>query len=56
MNIISSELLGGAFVLQPRISKTLEEQQERTRKKSEVMTPVWLCNKMNKVGRKDVTK
>lgn len=36
-----------AFALRPRISKTLEEQQERTRKKAEVMTPVWLCNKMN---------
>lgn len=33
--------------LQPRISKTLAEQQERTRKKAEVMTPVWICNKMN---------
>jgi len=51
---------GNAFVLQPRISKTLEEQQERTRKKAEVMTPVWLCNKMNNYadeqwfGRKNV--
>ena len=49
-----------AFVLRPRISKSLEEQQERTRKKAEVMTPVWLCNKMNNYadeqwfGRKDV--
>lgn len=49
-----------AFKLQPRISKTLEEQQERTRKKAEVMTPVWLCNKMNNFvdeewfGRKNV--
>lgn len=49
-----------SFVLRPRISKTLEEQQARTRKKAEVMTPVWLCNKMNNMvdeqwfGRKDV--
>lgn len=49
-----------AFKLRPRISKTLDEQQERTRKKAEVMTPVWLCNKMNNYadeqwfGRKDV--
>lgn len=48
------------FVLQPRISKTLIEQQKRTQKKAEVMTPVWLCNKMNNYvdeqwfGRKDV--
>lgn len=33
--------------LQPRIEKSLEEQQERTRKKAEVFTPVWLCNQMN---------
>ena len=49
-----------ALQLQPRISKALEEQQDRTRKKAEVMTPVWLCNKMNNFadeqwfGRKDV--
>lgn len=59
-NIITPMLLSGKFVLQPRISKSLEEQQERTRKKAEVMTPVWLCNKMNNYadeqwfGRKDV--
>lgn len=46
-NIITQELLVGEFILQPRISKSLEEQLERTRKKAEVMTPVWLCNKMN---------
>ncbi len=61
-NNITPEILLGdnGFVLQPRISKSLEEQQERTRKKAEVMTPVWLCNKMNNYadeqwfGRKDV--
>lgn len=48
-NNIKTEILLGnrGFILQPRISKSLEEQQERTRKKAEVMTPVWLCNKMN---------
>lgn len=46
-NIITAEAISGEFVLQPRISKTLEEQQARTRKRAEVMTPVWLCNKMN---------
>ena len=46
---ICAELILGnkGFSLQPRVSKTIEEQQERTRKKAEVMTPVWLCNKMN---------
>ena len=48
------------ILLQPRISKALEEQQERTRKKAEVFTPVWICNQMNNhldeewFGRKDV--
>lgn len=48
-NQINQQLFIGAntFVLRPRISKSIEEQQERTRKKAEVMTPVWLCNKMN---------
>ena len=46
--------------LMPRISKAIDEQQERTRKKAEVFTPVWLCNQMNNhldeewFGRKDV--
>ena len=61
-NQIKLSLFNGmnAFKLRPRISKSLEEQQERTRKKAEVMTPVWLCNKMNNhtdeqwFGRKDV--
>ena len=59
-NIIMPALLSGDFVLQPRISKSFEEQQARTRKKAEVMTPVWLCNKMNNYvdeqwfGRKNV--
>ena len=48
------------YLLQPRINKSAEDQQERTRKKAEVFTPVWLCNKMNNYcdeqwfGRKDV--
>ena len=33
--------------LQSRTEKAMKEQQERTRKKAEVFTPVWLCNKMN---------
>ena len=46
--------------LQSRTEKALEEQQERTRKKAEVFTPVWLCNKMNNYadeqwfGQKDI--
>lgn len=56
-----SHLVGmDPILLQPRISKDVEEQQARTRKKAEVFTPVWLCNQMNNhldeewFGRKDV--
>ena len=59
--ITTEALLGNNSVtIQPRIEKALEEQQLRTRKKAEVFTPVWLCNKMNNYcdeewfGRKDV--
>lgn len=31
----------------PRIQKSQEAQLDRTRKKAEVFTPAWLCNKMN---------
>ena len=46
--------------LQSRTEKAQNEQQIRTRKKAEVFTPVWLCNKMNNYadeqwfGRKNV--
>ena len=35
------------IALQSRNEKAANEQQTRTRKKAEVFTPVWLCNKMN---------
>lgn len=47
-------------IIQPRVLKSLEAQKERTRVKAEVMTPSWLCNRMNNFcdeewfGRKDV--
>lgn len=60
-HIEMSHLIGmDPILLQPRISKAIEEQQERTRKKAEVFTPVWICNQMNNhldeewFGRKDV--
>ncbi len=37
----------GTLVIQPRVYKSLSEQSERTRKKAEVFTPSWICNKMN---------
>lgn len=33
--------------IQPRVTKSMEEQSQRTRKKAEVFTPSWICNKMN---------
>ena len=33
--------------IQPRMMKQADTQQERTRKKGEVFSPAWVCNKMN---------
>ena len=46
---ITLETLSGfnEDIIQPRVAKSLEEQAERTRKKAEVFTPSWICNKMN---------
>lgn len=47
-------------LIQPRISKSKEEQDTRTKKKAEVFTPSWLCNAQNNLideswfGRKHV--
>lgn len=38
-------LLGNG--LQPRVSKTLEQQQSRTKERAEVFTPSWIVNQMN---------
>ena len=37
----------GEEAIQPRVTKSLEQQNSRTRKKGEVFTPSWICNKMN---------
>ena len=34
-------------LIRPRIQKSQEAQAQRTRKKAEVFTPAWLCNRMN---------
>ncbi|MBR1442454.1 MAG: Eco57I restriction-modification methylase domain-containing protein [Firmicutes bacterium] len=53
-------LLRRTDIIRPRIQKSQEAQAERTRKKAEVFTPAWLCNRMNNhcdedwFGRKDV--
>lgn len=49
-----------ADVIQPRVKKSQQEQAERTKKKAEVFTPAWICNRMNNYcdeewfGRKNV--
>lgn len=40
-------LIQQADLICPRIQKSQETQVERTRKKAEVFTPAWLCNRMN---------
>lgn len=40
-------LLRRTDIILPRIQKSLEAQAQRTRKKAEVFTPAWLCNRMN---------
>lgn len=40
-------LLRRPYLIRPRIQKSQEEQTQRTRKKAEVFTPAWLCNRMN---------
>ena len=46
---IEPELLVGenAIRIQPRVLKEIAEQEDRTKKNAEVMTPAWIVNKMN---------
>lgn len=51
---------GHASVIQPRVLKTEEEKNSRTREKAEVFTPSWVCNDQNNLvdaawfGRREV--
>lgn len=45
--IYETSLLKKTSIIRPRIQKSLEAQAQRTRKKAEVFTPAWLCNRMN---------
>lgn len=47
VQMFSGFLLWHTDLIQPRIQKSEETQAQRTRKKAEVFTPAWLCNKMN---------
>jgi len=44
---IENLYIGQKCIIQPRVSKSLEEQSQRTRKNAEVFTPSWICNRMN---------
>ena len=37
----------GGEVVKPRVTKSIEQQSQRTKNKAEVFTPSWICNKMN---------
>lgn len=47
MQMDADSLLWRTDIIRPRIQKSLETQSQRTRKKAEVFTPAWLCNRMN---------
>ena len=48
-DIISPESITGknGLVLRPRVNKSKEEQEHRSRDKAEVFTSAWICNKQN---------
>lgn len=46
-SLTTEALLYRPDLIRPRIQKSQEEQDQRTRKKAEVFTPAWLCNQMN---------
>lgn len=49
-HINEESILGlDACEIQPRISKSHEQQKERTKAKAEVFTSSWTCNKMNNI-------
>ena len=41
------DILLHSEMIRPRVEKSLDEQKTRTKKKAEVFTPTWICNRMN---------
>lgn len=41
------DILLHSEMIRPRAEKSLDEQAARTKKKAEVFTPTWVCNRMN---------
>lgn len=59
--IIPELIIGcNTHIIQPRVSKALVEQTQRTRDRAEVFTPSWVCNEQNNLvdeawfGRKNI--
>lgn len=48
---IKDDLITGenTYIIQPRISKTKKEKDDRTKKRAEVFTPSWICNEQNNI-------
>ena len=46
---ITPDILKGAYsrLIQPRVAKATNDQNDRTRKHAEVVTPSWIVNQMN---------
>lgn len=40
------DILLHSEMIRPRVEKSLDEQKTRTKKKAEVFTPTWVCNRM----------
>ena len=47
MEMRAASLMLRPDLIRPRIQKSQEARTQRTRKKAEVFTPAWLCNRMN---------
>lgn len=41
------DILLHSEMIRPRVEKSLDDQKTRTKKKAEVFTPTWVCNRMN---------
>ena len=41
------DILLHSEMIRPRVEKSLDEQKTRTKRKAEVFTPTWVCNRMN---------
>ena len=47
VSMSEEDILLHSEVIKPRVEKSLDEQKTRTKRKAEVFTPTWVCNRMN---------